>query len=189
MEQPEGFVVPGQEKKVCRLIKSLYGLKQVPKQWHEKFDKMMLSNGFMINECDKCVYIKVTQMGYVMVCLYVDDMLIIGSNNECIVSTKRLMSKNFDMKDLGVADVVLGIKIIQISEGIILTQSHYVESILKRFKAWDELSAKTLTESNLLLITYFTTGIFASYRQSHVFNKLHSSRHRSVGQQAEQVYK
>ena len=45
MEQPEGFIVPGQENKVCRLIKSLYGLKQTPKQWHAKFDKVMLSNG------------------------------------------------------------------------------------------------------------------------------------------------
>ncbi|CAA0830901.1 cysteine-rich RLK (RECEPTOR-like protein kinase) 8, partial [Striga hermonthica] len=58
MEQPEGFVAPGKEKKVCRLVNSLYGLKQAPKQWHEKFDKVMLSNGFNINECDKCVYIK-----------------------------------------------------------------------------------------------------------------------------------
>ena len=58
MEQPEGFVVEGQENKVCRLVKSLYGLKQVPKQWHEKFDHTMLSHGFKINECDKCVYIK-----------------------------------------------------------------------------------------------------------------------------------
>ena len=55
MEQPEGFIVPGKEKKVCRLVKSLYGLKQAPKQWHAKFDQTMLANGFKINECDKCV--------------------------------------------------------------------------------------------------------------------------------------
>ena len=84
MEQLEGFIVLGQEKKVCRLIKSLYGLKQAPKQWNEKFDNAMMSNGFRINECDKCVYIKDTANGYVIVCLYVDDMLIIGSNNDII---------------------------------------------------------------------------------------------------------
>ena len=61
LEQPEGFIVSGQEQKVCRLIKSLYGLKQTPKQWHAKFDEVMLSNGFKINECDKCVYVKQTQ--------------------------------------------------------------------------------------------------------------------------------
>ena len=55
MEQPDGFVVPGEENKVCRLIKSLYGLKQAPKQWHEKFDTTLTSAGFSVNEADKCV--------------------------------------------------------------------------------------------------------------------------------------
>ncbi|GJW04961.1 putative RNA-directed DNA polymerase [Tanacetum coccineum] len=56
---------PGQEGKVCRLVKSLYGLKQAPKQWHQKFDHTMLESGFKINECDKCVYVKDTSAGYV----------------------------------------------------------------------------------------------------------------------------
>ena len=46
MDQPKGFVEPGQESKVCKLIKSLYGLKQAPKQWHEKFDSCMIENGY-----------------------------------------------------------------------------------------------------------------------------------------------
>ena len=57
MQQPEGFVVKGQEHKICKLIKSLYGLKQALKQWHQKFDNTLLSNGFHINECDKFVYV------------------------------------------------------------------------------------------------------------------------------------
>ena len=77
MEQPEGFIVPGKEKKVCKLVKSLYGLKQVPKQWHAKFDQIMLANGFKINKCDKCVYIKNIMNHEVIVCLYVDHV-----NNE-----------------------------------------------------------------------------------------------------------
>ena len=60
MEQLDGFIVPGQEKKVCKLVKSLYGLKQAPKQWHEKFDNIMITNGFKINECDKCIDINDT---------------------------------------------------------------------------------------------------------------------------------
>ncbi|KAM1096787.1 hypothetical protein ACFX19_014531 [Malus domestica] len=116
MKQLEGFIVHGQEKKICRLVKSLYGLKQTPNQWHHKFDIAMLSNGFKINECDKCVYTKSTQEGYVIVCLYVDDMLIIGSNHEIIKSTERMLASKFDMKDMGVADVILGIKISRTSE-------------------------------------------------------------------------
>ena len=81
---PKGLRFQDREGRVCKLVKSLYGLKQAPKQWHKKFDNMMLTNGFRINECDKCVYIKNTHEGYVIVCLYVDDMLIIGSNNEII---------------------------------------------------------------------------------------------------------
>ncbi|KAD7479019.1 hypothetical protein E3N88_02155 [Mikania micrantha] len=56
MKQPKGFVLPGQENKVCKLIKSLYGLKQAPKQWHQKFDDVILSHGFLLNQADKCVY-------------------------------------------------------------------------------------------------------------------------------------
>ncbi|KAL0360689.1 UNVERIFIED_CONTAM: Retrovirus-related Pol polyprotein from transposon TNT 1-94 [Sesamum radiatum] len=131
MEQPEGFVVPGQEKKVCRLVKSLYGLKQAPKQWHEKFDRTMLSNGFKINECDKCVYVKSSHNSFIIVCLYVDDMLIMGSNRDVILTTKRMLTKHFDMKDMGLADVILGIKISKTSDGLALSQSHYIENILK----------------------------------------------------------
>ena len=113
MEQPEGFKAPGQEGKVCKLVKSLYGLKQAPKQWHEKFDNSMLSNGFKINECDKCVYFKYIQNGYVIVCLYVDDMLIMGSNLEIVKTTKQMLSSRFDMKDLGIADVILELKFLK----------------------------------------------------------------------------
>ncbi|KAL0347056.1 UNVERIFIED_CONTAM: Retrovirus-related Pol polyprotein from transposon TNT 1-94 [Sesamum calycinum] len=151
MEQPEGFVVPGQEKKVCRLVKSLYGLKQAPEQCHEKFDRTMLSNGFKINECDKCVYVKSTQHSFIIVCLYVDDMLIMGSNRDIILTTKKMLTKHFDMKDMGLADVILGIKISKTSDGLALSQSHYVETILKKFKAYESPPAKTPVDLNLHL--------------------------------------
>jgi hypothetical protein len=59
-------------------------LKQAPKQWHEKFDKVMLSTEFKINEVDKCVYVKNTDKSYVIVCIYVDDMLVLGINDHII---------------------------------------------------------------------------------------------------------
>ncbi|GKA92339.1 zinc finger, CCHC-type containing protein [Tanacetum coccineum] len=58
MNQPQGFIMSGNENKVCKLIKSLYGLKQAPKQWHQKFDEVVLSNGYLLNQADKCVYRK-----------------------------------------------------------------------------------------------------------------------------------
>ncbi|KAJ9556935.1 hypothetical protein OSB04_011549 [Centaurea solstitialis] len=118
MRQPEGFVVSGNENKVCKLVKSLYGLKQAPKQWHQKFDDVVLSNG-------------------VIICLYVDDMLIIGTDQDQVDKTKEFLSSKFDMKDMGEADVILGIKIIRGEHGITISQSHYIEKMLNKFNMKD----------------------------------------------------
>ncbi|GKD90999.1 zinc finger, CCHC-type containing protein, partial [Tanacetum coccineum] len=133
MKQPEGFVMPSTEHKVCKSIKSLYGLKQAPKQWHHKFDDVVLSNGFVLNQSDKCVYCKFDEFGKgVIICLYVDDMLIFGTNQTQVDKTKEFLSSNFSMKDMGEADVILGIRIKRKNKGLTITQSHYIEKILKK---------------------------------------------------------
>nr|GEW30244.1 TMV resistance protein N [Tanacetum cinerariifolium] len=151
MNQPEGFISPGQEGKVCRLVKSLYGLKQAPKQWHQKFDHAMLDSEFKINECDKCVYVKDTSSGYVILCLYVDDILIVGSNDKMIKSTKDMLKSKFDMKDMGLADVILGIKIIQTRNGLVLSQAHYVDKTFNTYNAGDSGLARTPIDTSLRL--------------------------------------
>jgi hypothetical protein len=86
----------GQENKVCRLIKSLYGLKQAPKKWHEKFDNTLTTTGFTIYESDTCVYYQYGGGEFVMLCLYVDGILIFGSNLNVIEEVKsfyRAISK------------------------------------------------------------------------------------------------
>ena len=85
----------------------------------------MMSNGFSINGCDKCIYFKCTPSGYVLLCLYIDDILIIGSNRVIIQRTKNMLHSQFDMKDMGLADVILSIKITRTPDGIILSQDHY----------------------------------------------------------------
>ena len=127
---PKGSLFRDKSRKVCRLIKSLYGLKQAPKQWHAKFEEVMLSNGFKNNECDKCVYVKQTQNCFAILCLYVDDMLITGSDGDTVKKIKYLLASKFEMKDMGVADVILGVKIHKTSGGLALSQSHYIETIL-----------------------------------------------------------
>jgi hypothetical protein len=87
----------------------------------KKIDKVMLSNKFKINKVDKCIYVKNTYKGYVIVCLYMDDMLILENNNHMIKSTKKMLINKFDMKDLGVINVIWGIKISSISDGLILS--------------------------------------------------------------------
>ena len=73
----------------------------------------------------------------VVIYLYVDDMLIIGSNLEIVISTKKFLSAQFNMKDLGTADVILRIKIIYSEVGIGVSQSHYVKSILRKYGYYD----------------------------------------------------
>ncbi|GJX47834.1 zinc finger, CCHC-type containing protein [Tanacetum coccineum] len=112
MKQPEGFVMPGNEHKVCKLVKSLYGLKQAHKQWHQKFNEVVLSSGFHLNQSDKCVYSKFddSDKGDI-ICLYFDDMLIFGTDQNQVDKTKKFLSSRFSMKDMGEAGVILGIKI------------------------------------------------------------------------------
>ena len=132
-----------------------------------------MSHGFKINECDKCVYVKDTKLGYVIVCLYVDDilivcrchyvliddirnldvddMLIVGSDDKMIASTKNMMNSRFDMKDLGLDDVILGIKIKRAPEGLILSQSHCVDNILRKFDKDNSGIARTLVDVTLHL--------------------------------------
>jgi hypothetical protein len=113
MTQPDGFVVKGQEDNVCKLQKSLYGLKQAPKQWYENFDITLISVGFSVNEADRCVYYCHGGGQGVILCLYVNDILIFGTSLDVINEVKTLLCQNFDVKDLGEADVTLNIKLIK----------------------------------------------------------------------------
>jgi hypothetical protein len=130
MDQPDGFMVKGEERKMCKLLKYLYGLKQAPKQWHGKFDRTLTFVGFVVNDADKCVYYHHGGGEGVILCLYVDDILIFDTNMKVIHEVKSFLSKSFDMKDLGEADVILKIKLNKNESGITLSQSHYVEKIL-----------------------------------------------------------
>ena len=97
----------GRRKKVCKLVKSLYGLKQALKQWHNNFDHVLVTNGYSINNDDKCIYIKYEDNTYVVTYLYVDDMLIFGTSLEVVCETKKFLGFKFDMKDLGEAEMIL----------------------------------------------------------------------------------
>ena len=109
MEQPEGCKIPGKENKVCKLKKSLYDLKQAPKQWHEKFDQTLISNGFSFVEVDKCVYTKYENGECVVISLYVDDILIFGTSLQVVHETKTFLASKFEMKDMGEVNLILGI--------------------------------------------------------------------------------
>ena len=90
-----------------KLVKSLYRLKQTPKQWHKNFDQVILTNGFKVNESNKCIYSKFNEGKGVIVCLYVDDMLIFETDLGQVKVTKTLLSNKFDMKDMATRKLVI----------------------------------------------------------------------------------
>ena len=80
---------------VCKLLKSLYGLKQAPKQWHEKFDRTLTFDGFVVNEADKCVYYRFGEAEGVILCLYVDDIPIFDTSLNVIKEVKDFFISKF----------------------------------------------------------------------------------------------
>lgn len=133
--QPEGYEVKGKEDSVCRLRKSLYGLKQSPRQWNKQFDQFMKEIEFKRSCHDQCVYIKRIGKVFVYLLLYVDDMLPASKDMKIIKEIKDQLSSRFEMKDLGAARKILGIEIIRDrAEGtLILSQEGYMEKVLKTY--------------------------------------------------------
>jgi hypothetical protein len=136
MEQPEGFIQNRNKKFVCRLKKSLYGLRQSPKQWYKKFDSFMVSQNYTRSEYDHCVYFKKLNNGiFIILVLYVDDMLLEIKSITEINRLKAQMVRTFNMKDLKAARQILGMEIFKDRRNgkIWLSQQKYVEKILLRF--------------------------------------------------------
>lgn len=135
MVQPENFVSGDPKNMVCRLTKSIYGLKQASRQWYHKFHEVILSFGFEMNSVEDCVYHKFSGSKHIFLLLYVDDILLATNDVGTLLETKSFLSSNFEMKDLGEASFVLGIQIHRDrSRGILgLSQKSYIEKVLKRF--------------------------------------------------------
>ncbi|KAG7558728.1 Integrase catalytic core [Arabidopsis thaliana x Arabidopsis arenosa] len=144
MTQPDGFQVPGKEDHVCKLNKSLYGLKQSPRQWYKRFDSYMMELGYIRSPYDCCVYTsKLKDESYVYLVLYVDDMLIAAKQMCDIQRLKDLLSAEFEMKDLGAAKKILGMEILRdrSQNKLFLSQKGYIQKVLNRFGM---LSAKPI---------------------------------------------
>jgi hypothetical protein len=134
MEQPEGFFE--QPNLVCKLQKSLYGLKQSPRCWNIKFCEYMAKLKFIQSTADPCLFILRYKDDIVLVALYVDDLVITG-NEQLVRKTKNYLNKQFEMKDLGDIKYILGILVERDQEGLYLSQSRYIEKVLERFNMSD----------------------------------------------------
>lgn len=141
MLQPEGFAEKGKENLVCRLIKSLYGLKQAPRCWYKRFDSFIMSLEYNRLSADHCTYYKRFEddNDFIILLLYVDDMLIAGPNKDRIQELKAQLAREFEMKDLGPANKILGMQIHRDRNNrkIWLSQENYLNKILRRFNMQD----------------------------------------------------
>ncbi|KAG7572488.1 Integrase catalytic core [Arabidopsis suecica] len=124
----EDIVAPG---KVLRLRKAIYGLKQSPRAWYHKLSSTLLANGFKKSHSDHTLFTKQDNQGIVVVLVYVDDLIISGSNKEGIQAIKSSLHSAFDIKDLGVLKYFLGIEVCRSKEGLFLSQRKYALDLLK----------------------------------------------------------
>lgn len=133
MMQPDGF--DDGTKKVCKLNKAIYGLKQASRTWNNKLNQVMVESGYRRSKLDPCVYIKNEEKALVIVAIYVDDMLIFYNDEDLKNELKFILTKNFKMKDLGRATSCVGLRITRdaTSGKIFLDQENYIHHILSRF--------------------------------------------------------
>ncbi|RVW63516.1 Retrovirus-related Pol polyprotein from transposon TNT 1-94 [Vitis vinifera] len=134
-------VVKHKSIRVLLAMKSLYGLKQSPRQWYKRFDAFMVSHEFMRNQYDSCVYFKTLPDGsFIYLLLYVDDMLIAAKNRAEINKLKQLLSSEFEMKDLGAAKKILGMEIWRDRDAGLLyvSQQKYIEKLMQYIASTDE---------------------------------------------------
>nr|GEX99301.1 retrovirus-related Pol polyprotein from transposon TNT 1-94 [Tanacetum cinerariifolium] len=138
MKIPEGFKIPeslsSKPKEIysIKLQRSLYGLKQSGRMWYNHLSYYLISKGYKSNLICPCVFIKKTTSGFVIIVVDVDDLNIIGTNKE-INEVVMHLKKEFKMKDLGKTKYCLGLQIEYIPNGILVHQSNYTETVLKRF--------------------------------------------------------
>lgn len=134
VSQPDGFVIKGKESKVYKLRKALYGLKQAPRAWYSKIDAYFQNSGFVRSENEPTLYLKKQVNDLLLVCLYVDDMIYMGSSSSLVFKFKENMMKTFEMTDLGKLHYFLGVEIIQAADGIFISQKKYAIDLLRKFK-------------------------------------------------------
>ncbi|KAL4340682.1 hypothetical protein GQ457_08G019310 [Hibiscus cannabinus] len=134
IEQPEGFVKKGCDDKVYLLKKALYGLKKASRAWYNRIDEYLTRLGFVKSCTEATLYVKEAKGDIIVVSLYVDDLLVTGSNQLLIRQFKEEMKKGFEMNDLGKMSYFLGMEIVQLQQGIFICQRKYAIEVLKKFR-------------------------------------------------------
>lgn len=153
IDQPLGYVKQGHENQVYKLKKALYELKQTPRAWYSRIDAYFAKEDFFKCPYEHKLYIKYgNDKKILVVCLYVDDLIYISNDKGMLVDFKKSMMKEFDMTDLGLMHYFLGIEVMQLANGVFVSQKKYAQEILDRFNMKDCNSVSIPTKPGLKLI-------------------------------------
>jgi hypothetical protein len=123
MTLPQGFHSKGEisNNSVCKLTKSLYGLKQALRQWFSKFSTTLLNHGFIQSKADYSLFTRQDDSSFIALLVYVDDILIASSDAVAVTKLKQFLDAQFKLKDLGPVRYFLGLKIARSSQGIFVS--------------------------------------------------------------------
>jgi hypothetical protein len=133
VEQPPGFEDSEYPNHVYKLSKALYGLKQAPRAWYECLRDFLITNGFKVGKGDPTLFTK-TIAKYLFICqIYVDDIIFGSTNKSSCEKFSRIMIQKFEMSMMGELKYFLGFQIKQLQEGTFISQTKYIQDILKKF--------------------------------------------------------
>ncbi|GJS36032.1 putative RNA-directed DNA polymerase [Tanacetum coccineum] len=132
IDLPEGYFSPN-DKRVCRLKKSLYGLKHAPRQWNAKLTHTLIEHGFKQSKSDYSLFTKSEKGSFIVLLVYVDDIIVTGNNVDSIESFKKFLKTKFQIKDLGKLKYFLGIEVVDTNKGVCLSQRKYCLDLLSEF--------------------------------------------------------
>lgn len=145
---PKGFQEI--EGKVCKLRKSLYGLKTSPKNWNDKFHDLMTKMLFKRSEYEYCLYVKINDRNKTYILIYVDDVILAGTDENDVQNVIKKLNNNFKMNNLGQIRYFLGMNIKQniTDKTTMINQTSYLKKVLKKFGLSNCKPSKTPMESN-----------------------------------------
>jgi len=132
MEQPPGFIHPSYPHHICKLKKALYGLKQAPRAWFARLSGKLIELGFIGSKADSSLFLYHTAAVTMFLLIYVDDIIIVSSISTAIDDLLQLLSSDFAVKDLGSLHYFLGIEVIPVKDGLLLSQQRYIRDLLSK---------------------------------------------------------